>query len=153
MAIGRHGVLTPDQARKKAKAVFGSVAQGDDPAGRQIALRRQLTVSELCDRYMKEGALVPSRNGTVKKQSTLKDDQTRIEAHIKPLLGHRRVSSVTSADIDCFLRDVAAGKTRTAATRTGRPNPIRGGKGVATRATATKYEFLRSVADAETRLD
>jgi integrase len=47
------------------------------------------------------------------------------------------VSSVTSADIDRFLRDVAAGKTRTAATRTGRRNPIRGGKGVATRTTAT----------------
>jgi len=96
MSIGRYGVLTPDQARKKAKAVFGSVAQGDDPAGRHIAARRQLTVSELCDRYAKEGSLFPSRNGTVKKQTTLKDDQTRIEAHIKPLLGHRRVSSVTS---------------------------------------------------------
>jgi integrase len=137
MTLGHYGVLTPDQARKKAKAVLGSVVQGHDPASRQMAARRQLTVSELCDKYAKEGVLVPSRRGTVKKNSTLKDDETRIEAHIKPLLGHRRVSSVTSADIDRFLRDVAAGKTRTAATRTGRRNPIRGGKGVATRTTAT----------------
>ena len=88
MAIGKYGVLTPDHARKKAKAVLGSVAQGDDPAGQQTAARPQLTVSELCDRYIKEGVLTPSRSGTVKKHSTLKDDETRIEAHIKPLLGH-----------------------------------------------------------------
>jgi integrase len=137
MAIGRYGVLTPDEARRKAKAVLGAVAQGDDPAGKQMAARRQITVAELCDRYIEHGVLHPNGRGTVKKASTVKDDLSRIEAHIKPLLGHRRVSSITSADISRFLVDVANGKTRADATRTGRRNPVRGGKGVATRATAT----------------
>jgi integrase len=137
MAIGRCGVLTPDQARRKAKAVLGAVAQGDDPAGKQMAVRRQITVAELCDRYIEHGVLQPNGRGTVKKTSTVKDDLSRIEAHIKPLLGHRRVSSISSADISRFLVDVATGKTRADATRTGRRNPVRGGRGVATRATAT----------------
>jgi integrase len=137
IAIGRYGVLTPDQARKKAKAILGSVARGDDPAGGQMAARKQMTVAELCDRYLKEGVLTPTRNGTVKKKSTVNDDRGRIECHIKPLLGHRRVSSITSADIDRFLVDVASGKTRTDVTKMRQRNPVRGGKGVATRATAT----------------
>jgi hypothetical protein len=137
IAIGRYGVLTPDQARKKARGILGAVARGDDPAGAQMAARKQMTVAELCDRYLKEGVLTPTRSGTVKKGSTVNDDRGRIECHIKPLLGHRRVSSITSADIDRFLVDVASGKTRTGAKNTGRRNPVRGGKGVATRATGT----------------
>jgi len=30
--IGRHGVLTPDEARNKAKALLGTVVDGADPA-------------------------------------------------------------------------------------------------------------------------
>jgi Arm DNA-binding domain len=137
MAIGRYGVLSPEEARKKARVILGAVAQGDDPAGKQMASRRQITVAELCDRYIEQGVLQPTGRGTVKKASTVKDDLSRIEAHIKPLLGHRRVSSITSADVSRFLVDVASGKTRADPTRTGRRNPVRGGKGVATRATAT----------------
>jgi integrase len=137
VAIGRYGVLTPEEARKRAKGILGAVARGDDPASAQLAARQQMTVAQLCDRYIKEGVLIPTRSGTVKKASTVKDDRGRIEAHIKPLLGHRRVSSITSADIERFLVDVAGGKTRTDATETGHRNPVRGGRGVATRTTAT----------------
>jgi integrase len=137
IAIGRYGVLTPDEARKRAKAILGAVAKGEDPACAQLAARQEITVAELCNRYLKEGVLIPTRNGTVKKASTVNDDRGRIEAHIKPLLGHRRVSSITSVDIERFLVDVASGKTRTDVTRIGRRNPVRGGRGVATRTTAT----------------
>src|ERR1700722_13622840 len=107
MAIGRYGVLTPDEARKKARGILGAVTKGEDPAGGQLAARKQMTVAELCDVYLKQGVLVPGRAGKVKKASTVKDDRGRIEAHIKPLLGNRRVMSVTSADIEVFLVAVA----------------------------------------------
>ncbi len=136
IAIGRYGVLTPDQARKKAKRILAAVAMGEDPASEQAAARKQITVAELCDLYLEKGVLVPGRGGRVKKASTVKDDCGRIKAHIKPLLGNRRVSSVTSADIERFLIDVASGKTRSNPAFKHR-NPVRGGKGVATRATAT----------------
>ena len=31
--VGRYGTLTPEEARRKAKAILGSVAAGADPAG------------------------------------------------------------------------------------------------------------------------
>lgn len=136
MAIGRYGVLTPDAARKKAKDILAAVTKGEDPAGAQAAARKQMTVAELCDFYLEKGVLVPGHGGRVKKASTVKDDRGRIEAHIKPLLGNHRVSSVTSADIERFLVDVASGKTR-GNPAVKRRNPVRGGKGVATRTTAT----------------
>src|SRR5262245_2944043 len=32
VTLGRHGVLTPDEARRKAKRMLGSAAGGSDPA-------------------------------------------------------------------------------------------------------------------------
>jgi len=37
----------------------------------------------------------------------------RIKRHIKPLLGRKRVRSITRGDVERFLLDVAAGKTAT----------------------------------------
>jgi integrase len=35
ITLGRHGVLTPDAARRKAKTILGAVAGGNDPASRR----------------------------------------------------------------------------------------------------------------------
>src|SRR5689334_2991087 len=45
--IGRHGVLTPDEARDKAKAILGTVVEGADPAAEKRATRKAKTVAEL----------------------------------------------------------------------------------------------------------
>jgi hypothetical protein len=50
--IGRHGVLTPDEARTKAKVILGDVIDGADPAAEKRAARKAKTVSELCDAYL-----------------------------------------------------------------------------------------------------
>jgi hypothetical protein len=77
--IGRHGApWTPDHARQKAKQLLGDVAKAIDPAG--DADRQAITVSELCDLYLAEGAMH-------KKASTVKADRGRINHHLKPLLG------------------------------------------------------------------
>ncbi|MGP0093720.1 MAG: tyrosine-type recombinase/integrase [Xanthobacteraceae bacterium] len=103
--IGRHGSpWTPEQARKKAKELLGDVEKGIDPAARRTADRQALTVSELCDLYLDEGA-------THKKASTTKADRGRINHHLKPLLGRKRVDAITRADIERLLVDVASGKT------------------------------------------
>jgi integrase len=39
MTIGRHGVLTPDEARRAAKAALGAVAAGRDPAAEKTEAR------------------------------------------------------------------------------------------------------------------
>lgn len=105
--IGRHGELTPDQARSEAERILGTVRLGGDPQAARSQARRELTVAELCDLYLVEGV-------TTKKPLTVQTDRLRIAAHIKPLLGRRQLSSVTSSDVERFMRDVAAGKTAVA---------------------------------------
>jgi len=38
VTLGRHGVLTPDEARKKAKKLLGSLADGVDPLVRRLTV-------------------------------------------------------------------------------------------------------------------
>ena len=82
--IGRYGPLTADQARELAKRALAEVATGGDPQGGRAKARAQMTVAELCDLYLAEGC-------ATKKASTLATDRGRIERHIKPLLGRKRV--------------------------------------------------------------
>jgi integrase len=126
--LGRHGVLTPDQARELAHKVLSEARLGGDPQADRKRLRGERTVAQLCDLYLEEGA-------SGKKASTLATDRYRIEAHIKPLLGKRPLSSVTAGDVERFMRDVAARKTAVKRERIG-PRAYtqpRGGKGTASR--------------------
>ena len=104
LTIGRHGSpWTPEKARVEAKRLLGQVASGEDPAERKSADRQAMTVAELCDLYLAEGA-------AHKKASTLKADRGRMVHHIKPLLGDKRVETLTRADVDRMMIDVKAGK-------------------------------------------
>src|SRR5262249_60830394 len=69
-----------------------------------------------------------------KKASTLATDRGRIHRHIKPLLGRRPVASVTRADVEAFMHDVASGKTagKTKTKPRGLAH-VRGGRGTASR--------------------
>jgi integrase len=98
---------------------------GEDPTPKTSGTA--LTVSELCDRYLKEGC-------GAKKPSTIAIDRGRIARHIKPLLGNRSVREVDHADVVRFMRDIAEGKTAASikTVKRGRAR-VRGGKGAATR--------------------
>ncbi len=50
--IGLHGVWTPEEARREAKAQLGRVARGDDPAEEREEERKALTVRQLCEQYI-----------------------------------------------------------------------------------------------------
>ena len=115
------------EARKEARRIQSRAKLGEDPAGERTAKRKQMTVADLCDRYLEEGV-------ATKRASTIATDRGRIERHIKPLLGRKRVGEVSQGNIDEFLRDVAKGKTR-ADIKTGPRGRaiVHGGKGTATR--------------------
>ena len=128
VTIGAYGSpWTVDDARKKALEILSDAKRGVDVAGEKSKRRAEMTVAELCDEYVAEGC-------DSKKASTLATDRGRIERHIKPLLGKRRISDVSKADIAAFMRDVAKGKTATDV-KTGKHGRaiVTGGKGAATR--------------------
>lgn len=127
MVIGRFGLLTVEQARIEAREKLGMVAGGADPAHDRIEKRGEMTVSELCDLYMREGI-------AMKKASTVATDQGRIKRHIKPLLGRYQIGSLRRADIQRFMVDIAHGKTA-GVHKTGPRGKalVRGGRGTASR--------------------
>ncbi len=125
--LGRVGALTPAQARSMADDWVARIRKGEDPSEQRQADRAAQTVAELCDEYLE------ANKGRI-KASTLLMDRSRINRHVKPLLGPRAVASLTPADMERFLRDVMAGKTAP------KPGPKRalggqttGGAGVASR--------------------
>ena len=139
LTVGKHGSpWTPDMARTEAKRLLGLIASGEDPAERRAIERKALTLAELCDLYLAEGA-------THKKPSTLKADRGRIVHHIKPLLGRVRVDKVARADIERLLIDVKIGKTAapTPNEEERRPGSIAtGGSGVAAQCVALMSTLL-----------
>jgi integrase len=113
MTVGRFGVLTPEQARQKARQILASVAIGDDPAGARAAKRKEMTVAELLKLYEAEGCFIQrgKRRGQPMKSVTKQFTLARLTHHALPLLGTKKVTEVRPADIERFARDVAAGKT------------------------------------------
>jgi len=104
LAIGKLGTLTPDEARIEARDRLASAAKGADPSAQRHAAWAAMTVAELCDLYIAEA------KGRV-KASTLAMDRSRIERHVKPLLGRRSVRGLNPEDIEKMQLDIAAGKT------------------------------------------
>ncbi len=135
--IGLHGVWTAEAARQEAKVQLGRVAQGDNPAEERQLDHNAITVKELCTLYLNDlnAGLILGKGGRPKKPTTIVTDSGRIERHIIPLLGTRRVKDLTKADINKVLKDIMAGKTRVSVkTKKLRGKAIvRGGAGTATR--------------------
>jgi hypothetical protein len=126
--VGQYGVWTPELARKEAKIQLGRVAQGDNPAEERQLDHNAITVKELCDLYFTDlkAGLILGKGGRPKKASTIVTDTGRINRHIVPLIGIRRVKDLVKADINKVLKDIMAGKTRTSVkTKKLRGNPRR----------------------------
>jgi integrase len=126
LVLGRVGELTPHEARRIAADKLKEARTGGDPSGERHAARAAITLSELCDQY------VADAKGRI-KPSTLAMDCSRIECHVKPLIGRRTVAALTQRDVERFQADVAAGKTARPSRQKGRGGNASGGRGVAAR--------------------
>ncbi|HYB70016.1 MAG TPA: integrase arm-type DNA-binding domain-containing protein, partial [Candidatus Bathyarchaeia archaeon] len=93
MTLGRHGILTVDEARSAARQILASAARGADPAGEKAAARRAITFSEFADRYLEQHA-TPK-----KKASSAATDRRNLRLHLRPALGSFSVSEISRADV------------------------------------------------------
>ena len=105
VTIGACTKLTADDARKAAAKVLAKAELGEAVAAERARKRAEMTVAQLCDEYIGRGCVA-------KKDATLSTDKGRIERHIKPLLGRRRIGDVRRGDVEAFLNDVANGSDR-----------------------------------------
>jgi integrase len=141
--IGRFGLMTVEEARDLAREKLVAVSKGIDPVAADAEAAGRMTVAEVCDWYLTEaeaGRILGRRRRPI-KGSTLAMDRSRIESHIKPLLGRRQVGALKLGDIEAAQADIAAGKTAKA--REGsRGGATTGGEGVASRTLSTLHAIF-----------
>jgi integrase len=91
--LGPAGNLTPDEARRLAKTMLGSVAHGIDPAAVKAAERRASTFKELADLFLSEHA------DAKRKPATASHYRGILERSVLPELANRQGEKVTTADL------------------------------------------------------
>ena len=138
----RFPVFSVDQARKEAIRMLADVTRGEDPADAKQAKREAPTIGAVCDWYLMEaetGRLLGRRRLPI-KASTVRMERSRIERHIRPLIGHRKVVGLKPADIEAMQADIATGKSA-AGKGQGRGRSTTGGAGAASRVISTLHSM------------
>lgn len=135
LTLGKFGSpFTVDMARKRARKLLGEVADGRDPAEGILAEKRAGTLEDLCKLYREAIKTMPTRRGRLKSEGTLLIEGGHIDRHIIPLLGSRKVPSITRRDIEKFQEQIAAGVTKaTVKTKKRGKAVVKGGRGTAAR--------------------
>lgn len=93
IAIGQHGAVTVDDARKRAKELLGSVAAGQNPAEVIAQHRGAPTVASVGERFLREHVAVRC------KPSTASEYRRALELFIYPAMGNHKIVDVARADI------------------------------------------------------
>lgn len=91
--IGKHGRLTPDEARSEAKKVLGAVETGVDPIADKKAARGGIRLREAAEGYL-ERHVVPK-----KKPRTADEYRRLLEKRIIPKLGVKRLVDIRHPDV------------------------------------------------------
>lgn len=100
--LGRHGVLTVEEARTAARKALGAVAHGEDPMEERSASRDALTLQELADRFLSE------HTEKKLKASTADFYRWTLTKYVLPKLGKRKAVEITEADISRLHSDMSA---------------------------------------------
>lgn len=93
MTLGKHGVLTPDEARNLAKERLVDVVKGGNPSEEKRLYSQAPTMSDFCELFMERYA---KQN---LKTSTFKEYRRCIDIFIKPAMGTHKLQDVIRSDI------------------------------------------------------
>lgn len=137
ITIGKPGILTVEDARRKARAAIADAAAGKEPA-RSETLPGPSNVAALCELWIEKAALRSRQRGKLAGQlrdpKNIAIDVARINAHILPLIGKVRLDDLNPTGIARFRDAVARGDTaQVTKTKPRGVRRVRGGEGTATR--------------------
>ena len=93
VAIGDHGRLTPDEARREAKKMLGHVEQGADPVDERRKARAVRTFREVADEFMRLHVEAKRKSGTNE------DYRALLASHILPAIGNTRIVDLRRVDV------------------------------------------------------
>ena len=97
VTVGRHGVITPEEARRRAAHVISRIKAGEDPIPEPLAAEANgPTVAELAATYLEEVVAVRL------KPTSAYGYRNTIETHILPRLGRKRALSLDHAAVSAF---------------------------------------------------
>ena len=88
IALGRHGVISADQARRKAALAIARIKAGEDPDPAPPAPKTGPTVADLAERYLKEHVSVRCKPRTAEAYRWL------VRKFVLPELGKMEVEAV-----------------------------------------------------------
>jgi integrase len=92
LTLGKHGSITPMQARRLAKERLAEVTRGGDPSAERRRARQAPAMAALVERYRVEHL-------AFKKASTRQRAEGLLKRIILPALGQMKVEAVTRTDI------------------------------------------------------
>ena len=95
LTVGRYGVITPEEARRRAALIIARIKAGEEPVPEPLAAKRadEPTVAELAARYLREYAEEHCKPNTVRAY------RRRAEKRIVPALGKLPLSRVRREDV------------------------------------------------------
>jgi integrase len=93
VVIGKHGRLTPDEARREAKALLGDVEKGANPAVERRTRRNAPTLREISQEFLKYAF-------AKKKIGTARGYESALRLHILPELGSKRLTDIQAVDVE-----------------------------------------------------
>ncbi len=90
LTVGRHGLISAEQARRKAAQIIAEIKAGNEPVLVNGASRRDAgpTVAKVAERFMREHVAVRC------KPTTAKNCRTILDRHLLPALGNVRLGEI-----------------------------------------------------------
>jgi integrase len=129
LVLGSFPLMKVEVARAKALDALARIERGEDPAQERDLRKADITVAELVDLYLTEGA------GHL-KPSTRETYSSVFRRHVVPLIGTSKLRSLKPAVVAKLIDDISngrtAGRVEGEAKKRGRVI-VRGGRGIAAR--------------------
>jgi integrase len=115
LTLGRFPYLKVENARELARTRRREIEKGNDPQAAKAAKRREPTINKLADDW--EAALGRKVKAEMLRASTASGYERALRLHIRPQLGHLKISAITKKALQRFHEQITLDGKRVQANR------------------------------------